>query len=253
MSLHTWDTAPISIEGPQGWDNTRVAVRGEKYCPWWLTYLKPGTGEVFDYGKPCRSFTHRPCAEKRVHDLLDHIGNYILRSRSEFWVATGQYDDGLAGRMRVRRNKVKSQSAEILNAFWVRRDTDAVYYFSTEATPGASSPQDGMWTPSSSAFVVAKAALTLPGVGDLEGRKGVNFTSAWRPVGQERKSSGLVRLTQQRPAASRIVTEAAGRLGSGPPRSAQWGSGWAPPHGVELDDWRRTVEEVGDEIEAERG
>jgi hypothetical protein len=195
------------------------------YCPWWLTYLKPKTGEVFDYGKPCRSFTHRPCAEKRVHELLDHIGSSILRSRSEFWVATGLYDDGLATRMRVRRSTVKARTGEVVNAFWVRRDAGVFYYFATDDLPGDSEPRIGKWMPSPSAFVVARAALTLPGVGDHRGLKGVNLTPAWTAASPPKRSGGLVRLTQQRPTASRIVAEAARRLGAGPPRPARWGDG----------------------------
>ena len=69
-SSKIWDTSPISVDGPLGWDSNVTAMRGQKYCPWWLTFLDPSTGQVFDFGNKCRSWSHRPCAEKRAVRLL---------------------------------------------------------------------------------------------------------------------------------------------------------------------------------------
>ena len=213
--------------------------------------MKPSTGEVFDYGNPCRSFTHQPCAEKRVGRLLDHIGPFLFNSTGEIWVAAGEYDDGLANRMRVRRNKAKDESGEPVHALWVRRNTGVFYYFATAELAGRAAPQTGQWLNSEDAYVVARAALTVPGVGDVNGRKGINFSKGWRLGAEPNRSEGLLRIGQGDQIATAVAAEAARRLGVGPASQPHWGYTWQKPDGLDLTTWNAMVELVAEEIEAD--
>lgn len=103
---------------------------------------------------------------------------------------------------------------------------------------------------SGDAHVVARAALTVPGIGDHQGRKGINFSRSWRPVSEPKRSQGLVRVGQAEPLATSISAEAAKRLGVGPPGKPHWGTAWQKPHGVDLATWNATVELVAEEFEA---
>ncbi len=249
----TWDTTPITVDGTQGWDSARVAIRGQNYCPWMMTFLDPKTGNVFDYGNPCRSFTHRPCAEKRVEKLLEHLGGVVFPFEEWIWVAGGEYDEGLGNRMGVRRNKVKVESGETVNASWVRRTSGTFFYFATAELKGDKTPVSGEWLKNDDAFTVARLALLLPGIGDHDGRKGING-KWWRLPPDDPKE--LVRLAQKEPLANVIRTETERRLGFGPPYVPRllFRGELDEVDRDRLDRWNEMVERVADEMnEIRRG
>jgi hypothetical protein len=223
-------------------------MRGQKFCPWWLTLLNPETGDVFDFGIPCDSWTHRACAEPRMERLLTHFGPYLFNDQPRIWVAAGEYDSGLANRMRVRRNKIKKVTGKTVHAFWVHRREGIVYYFATEELVGTGTPESGQWMAPEEAFVVAKGALTLPGIGGPDGGKGINPSAQWRLPPESKRSSGNVRLAQGTPRAEAIAVEAAQRLGCPTPSRKGLGYGWEIPVGVDLKTWKAMVQQVADEL-----
>ena len=136
----------------------------------------------------------------------------------------------------------------MVHALWVKRKNGLFFYFATEEKDGDKTPEYGTWHKSESAFSIARAALTLPGIGDQHGRKGYNFSQWWKPSPENSQANGLVRIAQKEPVAVAIAEEAARRLGAGPPREPQWGNGLRSPEGVDLETWNAMVKTVAKEM-----
>lgn len=228
-----WDTSPISLDGPTGWDSTRVSLRA-KNCPWHLTLLNTVSGHVFDYVVKCDSWTHRECAEKMAVGHLRHIRR-LFAGRERIWVAHSDYSPELPGRLRQRRHSQKRRSGLTAECVWIRRPS-FVFVFATAPLIGNKEPQGGEWMTPWRAHGVARTVMWLPGIGDHEGRKAVNYSKSWRR--KDSPSSGLntqiaIGLS---PKDEQLVRLAYQHLGAGEP-IPELGGGWRRPPGLDQETW----------------
>jgi hypothetical protein len=115
-------------------------------------------GRAFTFpARPCGSWTHQPCAEKKANLILWHLRG--VWSRSDGLFLTSFRTDPIA-MVRVRQRR-KGQNEPWL---WVSRSDGWTHYFGTVALPGRDAPRDWVQlTPATAIELVAACALALPG------------------------------------------------------------------------------------------
>jgi hypothetical protein len=227
LASESWDIHPVSIDGPGGWDTVRLSLRAEK-CPWHLTLVNSVSGTVFDYTVPCDSWTHRPCAERKASRHLRHIRT-LFSSQAEIWVAGADYDDRFSNRLRQRRF---DRSA---NYLWVRRPHTA-FVFSDADLGGRKEPVTGEWRDPARAYGVVRSVMWLPGIGDDQSRKAVNYSLRWQPDGDRASGINKQIAIGLSPKDEQIAKLAYARLGAGAPLP-DFDRGWLRPPGVTQDAW----------------
>lgn len=232
----TWDTSPLSFDGPTGWESARISLRAEN-CPWHLTLLNPVSGSVFDHIAQCDSWTHRRCAERKARRNLQHLRS-LFSQEDELWVANTDYEPKLPNRLRQRRYSKEQATGKDHNYVWIRRPT-FLFIFSTGELTGDKEPREGEWMEPLKAFGVARTVMWLPGLGDEQGRKAINFSERWRPENTNTPFHHQIAIGLS-PKDERIVQLAYGYLGAGRPIPLM-GGGWARPPGVTQDRWEAAL------------
>ncbi len=227
LASESWEKRPVSIDGPGGWDTMRLSLRAEK-CPWHLTLVNSVSGTVFDHTVRCDSWTHRSCAERKASRHLTHM-RAVFSSQAEIWVAGADYDDRFSNRLRQRRF---DRSA---NYLWVRRPYTA-FVFSDADLAGRKDPVNGEWMDPARAYGVVRTVMWLPGIGDDQSRKAVNYSLGWHP-GDDRASGINKQITIGLSAKDEQIAQLAyARLGAGAPLP-DLDKGWLRPPGVTQDAW----------------